>query len=345
VGGALRWNLTARAVSPGFDVSETGFQRQSDWLLLAGNWRYDRFTPGRPVRAWAVGSENIGLGWTWAGDPRARVLSGFGSIDLRSYWSFKLTATQELPALSIERLRGGPALLLPARRTLALSAVTDQRRPTYASLDAAWAREPGSGSSDLALRPFVNVRTSDRLQFSLGPTWESETVGCQPVARVDAEGGTRVIVSRLRQHTLALTLRADVIFTPRLALQLYAQPFATVGRTDALQRLVDPRAPDPAARFAPVAAVRQGDRLRLDLDGDGAFESDTAWPDGQQRSLDGSVVLRWEYRPGSTVIAVWNHRRDAFLPETDSPTRALRGVFDLPATNVLLVKASFRLGS
>jgi len=39
VGGALHWDLVGRAVSPGFDVNEIGFQRNSDWLLLAGSWR------------------------------------------------------------------------------------------------------------------------------------------------------------------------------------------------------------------------------------------------------------------------------------------------------------------
>src|SRR4029079_6111462 len=159
-----------------------------------------------------------------------------------------------------------------------------------------------------------NVRTSDRLQWSLGPSWEAETVGWKYVARVDATPEPRYVVARLRQRTLALTVRADVIFTPRLALQLYAQPFATVGRSDTVQQLVSPRDPDPARRLSALSAtqaLREGDLLRLDVDGDGSPDAVQPWPDGQQRSLDGSVVLRWEYRPGSTITAVGNHRRAA----------------------------------
>ncbi len=62
IGGALHWDLAARAVSPGFDVDELGFQRHSDWLLLAGKASYEKFHPGRPVRHWIFGARNTGIG-------------------------------------------------------------------------------------------------------------------------------------------------------------------------------------------------------------------------------------------------------------------------------------------
>ena len=35
-------------------------------------------------------------------------------------------------------------------------------------------------------------------------------------------------------------------------------------------------------------------------------------PDFTTRSLRGSAVLRWEYRPGSTVYFVWTQQRTGF---------------------------------
>jgi hypothetical protein len=40
IAGNLLWDVIARGVTPGFDVNELGFQRNSDWLLLAGHWQY-----------------------------------------------------------------------------------------------------------------------------------------------------------------------------------------------------------------------------------------------------------------------------------------------------------------
>lgn len=348
--GSFRFDVVARAISPGFDLDETGFQQSSDWLLLAGDWRFERFPAAGRLRGWAVGSENLGLGWTFAGEPRARVVSGFLSLDGRTYWNLKLTATHELEALSVDWLRGGPALLLPPRDALALFAATDQRKPTYATLDASVAREAGSGSASFAVSPLWNVRFSDRLQMAAGPSYSRETIGWQPVARVQEGIATRDLVSRVVQRTLALTLRGDLVFSPHFSVQIYAQPFATLGRYDRYQLLRDPRAGNPAQRFAPlvpatISASPATGILGLDLDGDGAIETRLPLPDGERRELNASAVLRWEYRPGSFLTAVWNQQRQAFSFATDGSARgALGRVSGDDATDVFLIKLSRRFG-
>ncbi len=97
-------------------------------------------------------------------------------------------------------------------------------------------------------------------------------------------------------------------------LQFYAQPFETRGRYDRYQQLIAARAADPRAQFMPVDPFGPG-----------------LSPDGTDRTLNGNVVLRWEYRPGSVFTAVWNHQRDSALLT--------------PTTNVFLIKTSFRLGA
>jgi hypothetical protein len=327
--GNLLWDVTARAVSPGFDVDELGFQRNSDWLLLAGDWKYQRFTPGDWLRDWTVGSNNLGLGWTWAGETRARVADLYLSVDTRGYWTAKLAATREASSLSTGWLRGGPALLLPPRTTLSLSVATDQRRASYVTLDASAAEENASGSRSLRVTPLVNLRVSDRLQMSAGATYESDTVGWQPVGAVDGAPATEILVARLRQETLSLTLRSDLTFTPRLALQVYLQPFSTVGRYDRYQRLIAPRAPRPERRFA---LLDEGSAL-------------PASPDAARRTLNGDLVLRWEYRPGSFLTAVWNHQRDRLVRDLRASAEdGLTSLFSDPPTNVVLLKLSWRFG-
>jgi hypothetical protein len=331
VAGAFLWDLVGRAITPGFDVDEIGFQRNSDWLLVAGTWKYECFRPGHRIRAWAVGSSDLGLGWTWAGEPRARVFDAYASINTRGYWLAKLGITREMSALSTDWLRGGPALLLPPRTTLALSIATDQRRASYMTLDASLRREPASGSGGMSVSPLWNVRSADWLQWSVGSTYQRDTVGWQSVARVDGAAGPRYVVARVRQETLAFTLRADLTFSPRLALQMYAQPFASVGRYDAYQRLVAPRDPDPGRRFAPLSPEEIDPSLA---------------PDAAQRSLNASLVLRWEYRPGSFFTMAWNQQRAALSRDgTLTPGGALARLRGDPPTQVLLVKLSRRFSA
>ncbi|HEY3566412.1 MAG TPA: DUF5916 domain-containing protein [Thermoanaerobaculia bacterium] len=322
VAGSLLWNLTARAVSPGLDVNELGFQRNSDWLLLAGSWQYQVFRPGHRIRAWSVGSSNLGSGWTWSGEPRARVLDAWISADTGNYWNVKLAVTREMSTLSTAWLRGGPALLLPPRTTLALAIATDQRKASYGTLEVSAGDEPASGSRSLRVTPLVNLRVSEKLQGSVGTTWESDTVGWQPVGREGAD----YRVARLRQRTLSLTFRADLTLTPRLAFQAYLQPFSSVGRYDQYQRLAAPRDPDPGRRFVPLAPEASGI--------------------ASQRSLNGDLVLRWEYYPGSFLTVVWNHQRNALSQDPrDTAESGLTRLLGDPPVNVLLVKVSRRFGA
>jgi hypothetical protein len=55
-------------------------------------------------------------------------------------------------------------------------------------------------------------------------------------------------------------------------------------------------------------------------------------------------VLRWEYKPGSSVFVVWQQNRSGFeeLGEFDF-SRDFGGVFSAPAHNVLLVKLTYWL--
>jgi hypothetical protein len=301
VSGRLTWSFTTRAISPGFDVNAAGFQRNANWLLVVGAWQYQRYRPGHAIRAWAVGSDNAGLGWSWIGEPRARVINAFTKLDFRNYWDLKVNVDRELSALSLDWLRGGPTIRLPGRNTLHVLMHTDQRRPTNLELDTRASREAGSGSWSYAIAPLLTVRSTDHLSWSIGPTFQEDLAGWQFV--------NTATVARDRQRTASLTTRADVAFSSRIVLQFYAQPFSTTGRYDRFQQLIAPRAADPAAQF-----------MRID---DGSIAS-IAPPDATQRTLNGNLVLRWEYRPGSFFTAVWNHQRDV--------------------ADVFLIKTSVRLG-
>ena len=56
-------------------------------------------------------------------------------------------------------------------------------------------------------------------------------------------------------------------------------------------------------------------------------------------------MLRWEYRPGSTLFVVWTQGRGDFLRTTGTRSLAgdFRDLFDLHPNNTFLVKASYWL--
>ncbi len=112
--------------------------------------------------------------------------------------------------------------------------------------------------------------------------------------------------------------------TPTLSIQIYAAPFVSAGRYSDFKSLVDGRAASYAQEFAPFAYAGH--------------------PDFNYRSFRTTNVLRWEYKPGSTLFAVWQQGREGVADRgTFDFSRAFGGVFSSPARNVFLIKWAYWL--
>ena len=87
-------------------------------------------------------------------------------------------------------------------------------------------------------------------------------------------------------------------------------------------------------------------RYRVDPDGPGLAQAfEVTNPDFNVRSLIGTAVVRWEYRPGSTLFFVWTQQRpgSAALGTFDVGRDASALFRDRPV-NVFQLKMSYWLG-
>ena len=131
---------------------------------------------------------------------------------------------------------------------------------------------------------------------------------------------TRYVFAHLEQHSFELDPRADWTITSRLSFQLFLQPFIASGAYHDFRSLVAARTRD----YAPAAA--------------------TSNPDFNLRSLRGSAVVRWEFRPGSALYVAWNENRADQEPFGDFRLRRdLRAIPNAPSHDVFLVKVSYWL--
>ena len=87
-------------------------------------------------------------------------------------------------------------------------------------------------------------------------------------------------------------------------------------------------------------------RYMLDPDRNAATDSLTfSNPDFNFRSLRGNAVLRWEYRPGSTLFFVWQQERSGSAGYGDfSFDRDASAVFRQHPDNIFVIKASYWFG-
>jgi hypothetical protein len=148
---------------------------------------------------------------------------------------------------------------------------------------------------------------------------------------------------------VSLTVRADVAVTPRLSIEFYGQPFVSAGRYESLSLAATPRADAYPDRFDPLGADRMsrpgGDTsVEVDVDRDGIADFDFSEPDFRLISLRTNTVLRWEFRPGSTLFVVWQQNRSDRIRDGAFGADAFGDAFGLPGSNTVAVKLSYWFG-
>jgi hypothetical protein len=324
--GHWRWSAIGQAISPGFEVNDIGFQRNSDWLLALGSLQYVEYRPSTLFRTWNVSISQLGAGWSYGGERRAAVGTMKASGTFHDEWGLTVSAGRELASLSTEALRGGPALLLPARTTWAATLSTDARKRKQLTLTSTGFTDDGSVGHGATIGANLDARMSDRVRIQLGPSFTSTSEPLQFVEHLDTAGASSgYVVARLRQTVASITARADLAFSRRTTLQLYAQPLVGSARYKGFAEVMSPRAASMDAR------VRRLDSMNGITD-----------PSFGTRDVIANAVFRWEYRPGSALFVVFTQQRDAQLADaTWRLGQATRELWRVPASSVLMVKWSY----
>jgi hypothetical protein len=216
-------------------------------------------------------------------------------------------------------------------------------------------------------------KPASNINLSLGPMFGIETNDVQWVRRVadplmTSTYGARYVFGRLDQKVLGSEIRLDWTFTPKLTLQAYLQPYVAVGSYGVFKELAAPRTFDynvygdgtwsggagAGGAGGGGAGATNGSTVSYDaasgvytVDPDGPAGAAAPFtfgnPDFNYKSLRGTVVLRWEYRPGSLLYFVWTQNRADYANPGDLRLgRDLGDLFSAPGDNIFLLKVSYR---
>jgi hypothetical protein len=224
--------------------------------------------------------------------------------------------------------RGGPGVVSEGAPERWFWLYSDNRRRVSAGIEGSLGGD-GHGSSWTALDPSVTVRPIPAVMFSLGVHYNGNRADSQWVNNI-TDTATHYVFGRLEQTTASLTGRFNYTITPNLSLQLYAQPFVSGGSYGAFKEILDARSDDYDSRYKPFPY------------------SDAVYgnPDFNVKSFRTTNVLRWEYKPGSTLFLVWQQARENDLvPGGFQFGRDAHAIFGVPPHNVFLVKLSYWLNN
>jgi hypothetical protein len=317
--------------APGFEVNDLGFLRRADqqsWNTWVG-W-FDRKQAHFYNRFQL--NNNWWQYWTSDGLPQERAYNMNTHITLKNNWGLHMGGTlgQLGKTYDDRAARGGPAVRQDHYIAPWMFINGDDRKPIVTYMGVNYFRGDGGRSSSINLSPEIDYKVLGKFSSVLAVNWSHNITDNQFYGRFNDALGQHYTFAHLDQHTISVTGRFNYTFTPDISLQTYLQPFVSKGTyTNVRQLSSTPRADDYEDRYAP-------------FDNPGV----TSTPGGFNfKQLQSNVVFRWEYKPGSTLFAVWNSGRQGFLPREG--TQNFRGdvtdLFDLHPANTFLLKVSYWL--
>ncbi len=347
--GTWQYGFSFYRTSPGFDLSDVGFQWQQagqQYIEFSGQYLQNR--PEWIFRDYRL-SIIVEREWTAYGEPMwVWFRPVFFRANFTNNWSVSVNPVAIVwSELSPTALRGGPGLRENNGWNSFVNVTTDRRLPV--SLDL-WANTGGPIHVDgywYSLSPSLSVRPSDHLDATVGINYWANRNPSQWVGRFSALGERRYVVAEIHQRTLSLTARVNWILTPRLSVELYAQPYVSSGAYRRFKEVVSPRAKNFAERYRTyqdeIVLAADG-RYQVDLNRDGTVDFAIPNPDFSSRQFRSTMVLRWEYLPGSVLFVAWQHGKQMWKPNS-----SFRGwgdigeTFALAPDNTFLIKMNYWL--
>jgi hypothetical protein len=343
-GEPWRFDLDWEYTSPRLDLNAVGYQRTQNEQLARGVLRYVRPGGGGPFLSYdAATLAELRTTTDGRGLVRGGQVYAGGEVQLRSFdwlgvntWlNFPYWDVREIDQATVSAVsRPRPlAVAFPASTGGDLWYQTDPSRAVIVGGDSGGGYALGRGP--LRTVPFwwlganVTVRSHSRLETRLDVLLERNGWS----SRYVSDDGTDYLFGELVAPDLSLTLRQLVVLAPRLTLQGYAQLFTSAGRY---------------ARFT-TARPTDGRIARSSLRPASSPDALPYWdnPDFRRGTLNLNVVLRWEYRLGSTLYVVYARSQeelgypdDAHSPSPPYTLRPIKlGVG--PTTDSFLVKWSY----
>ncbi|MBN1639375.1 MAG: hypothetical protein JW866_10430, partial [Ignavibacteriales bacterium] len=194
-------------------------------------------------------------------------------------------------------------------------------------------------------------KPSPQLSISFGPSYGTHTGKFQWVGKfIDSYAtetyGTRYVVSNIDNQTISANLRVNWTFNPTMSLQVYIQPYFSIGEYSEFKEIAKPRSTQfnvYGENGSTITYDEVNSRYIVDPDGAGpasqfAFRN----PNFNFKSFKANLVYRWEILPGSVLYLVWSHGQMDFQNPGDfSMGRDFKNLMSAEADDVFLAKFSY----
>ena len=339
------FGASSKADSEDFETNDMAILNGADGWLSSANVRYRETQPGRVLRAYTIQAD-ANADTTLRGLRQAGYVRSSLNLTWANFWTTSLSIRRDLPQINVSLTRGGP---LMGRGPGVTSVLTVGNR---AGSQTRWTgtttvSRNDDGLSQNRVSTLLSVRPGPRWQLSAEPYYERLTEPQQYVSTL--AGGrpetynSRYVFAFIDRSTISTEFRLGLTVKPDMNLDVYAEPFAASGRYYDYGELLAPKSRER------VLYGTAGTGLTVNPDGSqtvtaGGSTFNLRNRDFNTLSFRSNVVLRWEWRPGSTLYVVWQQDRSGTEVRGDyvGPRDMFRSL-SATGTNFFVIKTTFWL--
>ncbi|HEX9970737.1 MAG TPA: DUF5916 domain-containing protein, partial [bacterium] len=345
--GRWRFEVVAGWLSPQLELNDLGYMQQANLIGQGSSIAYVVNKPAGILNNYQI-SFNQSNFWNFDQEFLYDYWELSSSVTFKNFWSMDGFIEREQDRLYTSLLRGGPAMRLPDVTMTHYHILSDSRKRLRFEVGFFKSFYNDNVSDERSIFASLNVRASNKLDFSLSPDYGVKKDNWQYVTTRsvnDLSGKTpRYIIGCIDQKTLDFTIRLNYYITPDLSLQYYGQPFISAGHYSDFKSITNSKAKKMADRYLPLSGDKiqvdaQTGNIEVDENRDGTQDYQIPNPNFNFREFRSNLVLRWEYQPGSTFFLVWTHGRSQRVTNGGFDfSHDLKQMFDIYPDNVLLVK-------
>lgn len=345
-GGYWRFVVGLTWRSPGLELNDVGFLHNAD-KILQFVWVGYRTTKPFGIFRNVNLNFNQYQGWNFGGEQLFYGGNINFHMDLKNYWGLGSGIEFSGKELSNDALRGGPSLKVPGGVNHWFNILSDSRKKLHLWLGGSnyWGNLHSSRRSRYWWG--ITYRPVNTLSLTIYPAYSTGEENLQYVDTMELADSKRYIFAHLRQKTLDIRIRLNYSITPDLSIQYYGQPFISSGKYTDFKHITQSRADNYYDRYR----VYSRDEIHYDENeqiyyinepGGNRFEFED--PNFKFFQFRSNLVIRWEYRPGSTLYLVWSQgRTDVFSDDINfTMGSGLRDLFRLHPHDVFLLKFTYR---
>jgi len=343
--GKLLFISSLGMLSPNFDINDMGYLSHSDVINALGSlglhwtdpksWYREILMAGAFFHNWDFEGNDTGKGtwWTW-------------QMTLPNYMDLNINFFHEFQFYDNRLTRGGPLALNKGGSSINLNMNTDSRKKWLLGSNINY-YNGNDGSKSISVGPRFTWQPATNVSLSLEPQYERNRQTAHYIDTFEDPYATktyghRFVFAHLDQKTFSSAIRMNWTFTPALSLQMYVQPLIAAGTYTDYKELKRPKSYDFKI-YGTQGSTYNPETHMADPDGNGPAHSfDVGAHNFNYKSLRGNAVLRWQYRPGSTIYLVWTQTRSASSEigrfQLD---QSLNHLLNIKPDNIFLVKWTY----